>query len=113
MLHCHPNVETDVRVNVPRSSGLGFDVGHYRASQWCKWAFHVVVLPMDIGICGHFWCDVALSYEVNGEFGWLHKMAPQGEWKSIDHSTEDGDKMVLECLDSLFGNVATVAVRGN
>jgi hypothetical protein len=85
-------------------------MGHYHTSQGCKQAFHAVVLPVDTGIHGHFWCDVALSYEVNGEFGWLHKMAPQGEWKSIDHSTEDGDKMVLECLDSLFGNVVTVAI---
>ncbi len=37
-------------------------------------------------------------------------MAPQGEGKSIVHSTEYGDKMVLECLDSLFDNVVMVAV---
>ncbi len=40
-------------------------------------------------------------------------MAPQGEGKSIVHSTEDGDKMVLERLDGPFGDVATVAVQGN
>jgi hypothetical protein len=32
MLHCHPDVETGVRVNVPGSSVLGFDLGYYRAS---------------------------------------------------------------------------------
>jgi hypothetical protein len=39
-------------------------------------------------------------------------MAPQGEGKSVVHSTEYGDKMVLERLDSPFGNVALVAVQG-
>jgi hypothetical protein len=32
MLHRCPDVETGVCVNVPGSSVLGFDVGHYRAS---------------------------------------------------------------------------------
>jgi hypothetical protein len=40
-------------------------------------------------------------------------MAPQGEGKSIIDSAEDGDKMVFEHLDSLFGDVAMVAVRGD
>jgi hypothetical protein len=40
-------------------------------------------------------------------------MAPQGEGKSIAHSAEDEDEMVLERLDSLFGNVAMVTVWGN
>jgi hypothetical protein len=40
-------------------------------------------------------------------------MAPQGEGKSIVHSAKDGDKMALEHLDSLFGDVAAVAVWGN
>ncbi len=43
----------------------------------------------------------------------MHEMAPQGEGKSIVDSTEDGDKMVFECLDSPFGNVAMVAVGGS
>ncbi len=43
----------------------------------------------------------------------MHEMAPQREGKSIVHSAEDGDKMVLDHLDGPFGNVATVAVRGN
>jgi hypothetical protein len=60
MLHCCSNVETGVCVNVPGLSVLGFDVGHYRSSQGCKWAFHVVVLPVDMGIHGHFWCNIAL-----------------------------------------------------
>ncbi len=60
MFYCHPDVETGVRVNVPGLSVLGFDVGHYHASQGCKWAFHVIVLPVDMGILGHVWCDVAL-----------------------------------------------------
>jgi hypothetical protein len=68
---------------------------------------------MDMSICRHFWCNVALSKEVDGEFHWLHKMAPQGEGKSILHSAEDGDKMVLEHLGGPFDNVAMVAVRGN
>ncbi len=42
----------------------------------------------------------------------MHKMAPQGEGKSIVDSAEDGDKMVFERLDSLFGNVTMVAVQG-
>jgi hypothetical protein len=79
ILHCHPNVETGVRVNVPGLSVLGLEVGHHRASQRCKWVFHVMVLPVDMGICGHFWCNVALSKEVDGEFRWSHKLAPQGE----------------------------------
>jgi hypothetical protein len=40
-------------------------------------------------------------------------MAPQGEGKSIVYSAEDGDKTVLEHLNSLFGDVAMVAVWGN
>ncbi len=60
MLHCHPNVEAGVRMDIPGLLVLGFDVGHHRTSKGCKRAFHVVVLPMDMGICGHFWCDVAL-----------------------------------------------------
>jgi hypothetical protein len=40
-------------------------------------------------------------------------MAQQGEGVSIVHSTKDRDKMVLERLDSLFGDVAMVAVQGN
>ena len=40
-------------------------------------------------------------------------MAPQGEWKSIVDSAEDGDEMVFESLDSPFGNVAMVAVQGD
>jgi hypothetical protein len=60
VLHCRPDVETGVRMNVLRLSVLGFDVGHYSASQGCEWAFHVGMLPVDMGICGHFWCDVAL-----------------------------------------------------
>ncbi len=106
MLHCRPDVETSVCMNVPGLSVIGIDVGHYRASQGCKWAFHVFMLPVDMGICGHFWCNVALSEKVDGEFGWSHKMAPQGEGKSIVHSAEYGDKMVLEHLDSPFGDVA-------
>jgi hypothetical protein len=54
MLHCHPNVEAGVRVDVPGLSVLGFDVGHHCASQGCEGAFHVVVLPMNMGIHGHF-----------------------------------------------------------
>ncbi len=65
MLHCHPDIETGVRVivpgssvlgfdgvcvNVPELTVLGFDVGHYHASLGCKWAFHVIVLPVDMGI---------------------------------------------------------------
>jgi hypothetical protein len=38
-------------------------------------------------------------------------MAPQGEGKSILDSTEDGDEMVFEHMDSMFGNVVTVAVQ--
>ncbi len=60
MLHHHPYVETGVRMNIPELSVLGFDVGHHCASQGCKWAFHVVVLPVDMGIRGHFWCNAAL-----------------------------------------------------
>jgi hypothetical protein len=57
MLQCRPNVKTGVRVNIPGLSVLRFDMGHYCASQGCKWAFHVIVLPMDMGIHGHwqFW----------------------------------------------------------
>ncbi len=40
-------------------------------------------------------------------------MAPQGEGKSIVNSAEDGDEMVFERLDSPFGDVAMVAVRGD
>ncbi len=79
MLHCRPNVQTIVGVYVSGWSVLGFDVGHYCASQGCKWAFHVIVLPVDMGICRHFWCNVALSKEVGGEFCFLHEMASQGE----------------------------------
>ncbi len=61
MLYCHPDVETGVCVNVPGLSVLGFDVGHYRASQECKCAFHVVVLPVDMGIHRHIWFNIALS----------------------------------------------------
>ncbi len=61
MLHCHPNVETSVHVDVPGLSVLGLDLGHHRASQRCKRAFHVIVLPVDMGIHGHFWCNIALS----------------------------------------------------
>ena len=57
--------------------------------------------------------NVALLEEVDGEFCWLHQMSPQGEGKFIVNSAEDGDKMVLECLDCLFGNVVAVAVQGN
>ncbi len=39
-------------------------------------------------------------------------MAPQGEGKFIVNSAEDGDEMVFERLDSSFGDVAMVAVRG-
>jgi hypothetical protein len=55
----------------------------------------------------------ALLQLIDGEFHWLHKMAPQGEGKSIVNSAEDGDKMVFECLDCPFGNVAMVAVQGD
>jgi hypothetical protein len=58
MLHCRSDVEAGVRVDVQGSLVLGFDVGHYRASQGRKQAFHVVVLPMDMGIHGHFWCII-------------------------------------------------------
>jgi hypothetical protein len=61
MLHCRPDVEAGVRVDVPGSLVLGFDVGHHCSSQRCKPAFHVVVLPMDMGIRRHIWCNVALS----------------------------------------------------
>ncbi len=61
MFHCRPDVETGVRVNIPGSSVLGFHPGHYCASQGCKWMFRVIVLPVDMGIRGHFWCDIALS----------------------------------------------------
>ena len=61
MLHCCPDVEAGVHVDVLGLSVLGFEVGHNRASQRYKWAFHVVMSPMDMGIRGHFWCDVALS----------------------------------------------------
>ncbi len=61
MLHCCSDVENGVHVNVPELSVLGFDVGHHRASQQeCKWAFHIIMLPVDMGTHGHFWCDVAL-----------------------------------------------------
>ncbi len=60
MLHCHTNVEAGVCVDVPGLLVLGFDVGHHHASQGCKRAFHIVVLPKDMGIRRHFWCDVAL-----------------------------------------------------
>jgi hypothetical protein len=62
MLHCHPNVEAGVGVDVPGLSVLGINMGHHRASQECKQAFHVVVLPMDMGIRGHFWCNVSLLW---------------------------------------------------
>jgi hypothetical protein len=58
----HPlNVEAGVSVGIPGLSVLWFDVGHHRASHGCKRAFHVVLLPMDMGIHGHFWCGIALS----------------------------------------------------
>ncbi len=60
MFHCYPDVEAGVRVDIPGLWDLGFDVGHHRASQGRKQAFHVVLLPMDMSICGHFWCNVAL-----------------------------------------------------
>ncbi len=60
MLHCCPNVEAGVCMDVPGSSVLGFDVGHHCASQGWERAFHVVVLPMDMGIVEIFWCNVAL-----------------------------------------------------
>ncbi len=61
VLHHFPDVETGVRVDVPGLSVLGLDVGHHSASQGHEWAFHVVVLPMDMGICRHFWCNITLS----------------------------------------------------
>ncbi len=61
MLYRRSDVETGVRVNVPGSSVLGFDVGHYCPSQGWEWAFHVAMLPVDMGIRGHFWCNIALS----------------------------------------------------
>jgi hypothetical protein len=51
MLHCCPDVETGVRMNIPGLSVLGLDVGHHHASQRCEQAFHVIVLPVDMGIC--------------------------------------------------------------
>ncbi len=60
MRHCHPNVETGICVDIPGLLVLGFDVGHHHASQGCKQAFQVVVLPMDMGICRHFWGNIAL-----------------------------------------------------
>ncbi len=43
----------------------------------------------------------------------MHGMAPQGKGKSIVDSAKDEDKMVFERLDSLFSNVAMVAVGGD
>ncbi len=60
MLYRHFNVEAGVCVDVPGLSVLGFDVGHHRTSQGWEMAFHVVVLPMDMGIRRHFWCNAAL-----------------------------------------------------
>jgi hypothetical protein len=60
VLQRHHDVETGVRVNFPRLSVLGFDVGHYHAPQGCEWVFHIVVLPVDMGICRHYWCGIAL-----------------------------------------------------
>ncbi len=60
VFHCRPDVETGVCVDVPGLSVLGLDVGHHHVSQVRKGAFHVIVLPMDMGICRHFWCNVAL-----------------------------------------------------
>ncbi len=60
MLYCRLDVEAGVCTDVPGLSILGFDVGHNPASQGCKQAFHVVVLPMDMVICRHVWCNAAL-----------------------------------------------------
>ncbi len=100
-------------MDIPGLSVLGLDVGHHCKSQGRKRAFHVVVLPVDMSMRQHFWCNIALWYYVDGKFHWLHKVAPKGEGKPIVDSAEDGDVMLFEHLDGPFGNVVTVAVQGD
>jgi hypothetical protein len=89
VLHHHANVESYVAMYVPRLTFFGFDASHNHTSQWCKWALYVVVLPMHVRICQYFWHHVALLEQINGEFCWSNKVAPQREWKPVVNSAED------------------------
>jgi hypothetical protein len=81
VLHRSANVETDLAVYIPCTSVFGFDVCHHRTSQWCKWALHVIMLPMHMCIYQYFGHPIALVKQIGDRFGGLDKVAPQRKGK--------------------------------
>jgi hypothetical protein len=54
-----------------------------------------------------------LTEEKELTFDLWEKLTPQMDWHGWGASAEDSNEVILEGLDSFFGHVASVFVRGN
>ena len=78
-----------------------------------KWMSGVVVLFVDMCICGLVGVRSGLMEEKELSFDLWEKLTPKVDWHGWGASTEDSDEMVLEGLDGFFCHVVSVFIGGN
>jgi hypothetical protein len=110
MLHRSADAVPNLTVDIPGASVLWVDVCHHQASKRCERAFHVIMLPVHMCICRYFGYHVALTKQIDGEFGGSNEVTPQRKWESVVDTAEDQDEMIFERLDRALGHVSAVAV---
>jgi hypothetical protein len=74
-----------------------------------KWMSVVVVLFVDMRICGLIGVRLGLTEEKELSFGLWEKLKPKVNW----HGWGASNEMVLEGLDGFFRHVASVFLGGN
>ncbi len=79
----------------------------------CERFLHIVVVAVDVCKGRDLGCGLGLSEQIQGQFRWLEKVAPQREWELVVDARQDGDEMCLECLNCSFGLVLPVITGGN
>ena len=78
-----------------------------------KWMSVLVVLCVDMCVCGQVGVRSGLTEEKELLFDLWEKLPPEVDWHGWGASAEDSDEMVLEGLYGFFRHVASVFLGGN